>query len=111
MFGQKNNTGGAWPIGERVIVYTWNPKAAYDENEQEKRYEYMGTLAGFATDHDETINGVEPFPAAIVKMPDGFLDVTPVQLVRIVEKQGAGVESDTGGLISRILDFMRNMVK
>jgi hypothetical protein len=107
----KNNTGGAWPIGARVMVYSWNPKHVYDKAEQEKIYEYTGTLAGLGTDYDETINGVEPFPAAIVETPDGFLVVKTVQLVRIIEKQDAGEESNTDRLISRILDFMRKVVK
>jgi hypothetical protein len=107
----KNNTGGAWPIGALVMAYNWNPKAAYDSDEQEKLYEYTGTLAGFGMDYDETINGVEPFPTAIIKMPDGFLDNRPVQLVRFLEKHDAGVKSNTGGLISRILDFVANQVK
>jgi len=111
MFGQKNNAGGAWPIGARVMVYNWNPKASYDSNEQQKLYEYMGTLVGFCTDTEATIDGPELYPAVLIKTPDGFLDVKPVHLIRVIEKQDAGGESNTSGLIQRILDFMRNVVK
>lgn len=107
----KNNTGGAWPIGAEVMVYAWNPKFHYEDNAQEKLYEYTGEIVGVSVDCDETINGAEPFPAIIVKRPDGFLDSRPVQLVRIIEKQDTGAESNTSGLISRIFDFVRNMVK
>jgi hypothetical protein len=106
-----NNTGGAWPTGSTVMVYNFNPKAAYDPDEQEKLYEYMGEFVGVSIDYDETINGAEAFPAIVIKKPDGFLDSRPVELVRIIGKQDTGAESNTGGLIRRIFDFVRNMVR
>jgi len=86
----KNNTGPVWPIGADVVIWGYESKEHFNIEDTGIVPIARGLLLSINTITRQTIDGHEPYTAAIIVQEDGFLFSAEIEMVQVIEKPYRG---------------------